>query len=98
MTRSMASTRSIGRGLAQIEPEGATLVAYAARHGQVALDGTGKNSPFVTALIKNLETPGLEISLLFRKVRDDVLAATGRRQEPFIYGSLPSEAFYFRKP
>jgi tetratricopeptide (TPR) repeat protein len=98
MTRSMASTRSIGRGLAQIEPEGATLVAYAAKHGQVAMDGTGGNSPFVTALIKNLETPGLEINLLFRKVRDDVLAATGRRQEPFVYSSLPGEAFYFRKP
>ena len=98
MTRSMASTRSIGRGLAPIEPGGATLVAYAARHGQVAQDGEGKNSPFVTALIKNLEVPGIEIGLLFRKVRDDVLALTGRRQEPFIYGSLPSEAFYFRRP
>ena len=98
MTRSMASTRSIGRGLAHIEPEGATLVAYAAKHGQVAEDGAGKNSPFVTALIKNLETPGLEINLLFRKVRDDVMAVTGRRQEPFVYSSLPGEAFYFRKP
>ena len=97
MTRSMASTRSIGRGLAQIEPEGATLVAYAAKHGQVALDGTGRNSPFVSALVKNLETPGLEINLLFRKVRDDVLAATGRRQEPFVYSSLPGEAFYFKQ-
>jgi tetratricopeptide (TPR) repeat protein len=99
MTRSMASTRSIGRGLAQVEPEGATLVAYAAKHGQVAQDGEGgKNSPFVAALIKNLEVAGVEIGLLFRKVRDDVLAMTGRRQEPFIYGSLPSEAFYFRRP
>src|SRR5262249_46926149 len=66
MTRSMASTRSIGRGLAPIEPEGATLVAYAAKHGQEAHDGEGKNSPFVTALIKNLHVPGLEIGLLFR--------------------------------
>ena len=98
MTRSASSTRSIGRGLANIEPEGATLVAYAAKHGQTALDGTSANSPFVTALIKNLDTSGLEINLLFRKVRDDVLAATGNRQEPFTYGSLPSEPFYFRKP
>jgi hypothetical protein len=36
--------------------------------------------------------------MLFRKVRDDVLAATQRKQEPFIYGSLPSEPFYFRLP
>jgi hypothetical protein len=28
-------------------------------------------------------------------VRDDVLAATDRRQEPFLYGSLPGEDFYF---
>ena len=52
----------------------------------------------MSALIKNLETPGLEINLLFRKVRGDVLAATGRRQEPFVYSSLPGEAFYFRRP
>ena len=33
---------------------------------------------------------------LFRFVRDDVLIATGRQQEPFVYGSLLSEPFYFR--
>jgi uncharacterized caspase-like protein len=98
MTRSLTATRSIGIGLANIEPEGATLVAYAAKHGQTAMDGTDGNSPFVSALIKNLETSSLEINLLFRKVRDDVLAATSKRQEPFTYGSLPSEPFYFRTP
>lgn len=36
MKRSIVS-RSIGRGLAQIEPEGGVLVAYAAKHGQMAL-------------------------------------------------------------
>jgi tetratricopeptide (TPR) repeat protein len=94
MRRSTAS-RSIGRGLARIEPEGGTLVAYAAKHGQIALDGTGQNSPFVSALVKRLATPNLEINKLFRLVRDDVLAATNRRQEPFIYGSLPGEDFFF---
>lgn len=34
--------------------------------------------------------------MLLRKVRDDVLSATGKRQEPFQYSSLPSEAYYFR--
>jgi hypothetical protein len=33
--------------------------------------------------------------MLFRLVRDDVVAATKRRQEPFTYGSLPGEDFYF---
>ena len=92
-----SATRSVGRGLGQVEPEGATLVVYAAKHGQTALDGTGANSPFVSALAKYLETPRLEINLLFRKVRDDVFKGTGKRQEPFTYGSLPAEEFYFRR-
>ncbi len=93
--KSTAASRSIGRGLARVEPEGGTLVAYAAKGGQVALDGAGANSPFVRALVEHLPTPGLEIGKLFRHVRDDVLAATGRRQEPFVYGSLPGEDFFF---
>lgn len=94
MRRTIA-TRSVGRGLAPIEPEGGTLVAYAAKHGQTALDGDGENSPFATALARRLATPGLEINKVFRLVRDDVIAATGKQQEPFVYGSLPGEDFYF---
>ncbi len=94
MKRTVAS-RSIGRGLARVEPDGGTLVAYAAKGGEIALDGSGGNSPFVSALLKHLPTPGLEIGKLFRQVRDDVLAATGRKQEPFVYGSLPGEDFFF---
>jgi uncharacterized caspase-like protein len=90
------STRAIGSGLARVEPEGGTMVAYAAKAGQVANDGDDGNSPFMKALLKRIRQPGLEISMLFRFVRDDVLEATARRQEPFVYGSLPSEPFYFR--
>ncbi len=96
MRRSVA-TRSIGRGLTNVEPEAGTLVVFAAKHGQVALDGDGASSPFVAALIKRMKTPGLEIRRLFDHVRDDVLQMTQRRQQPFSYGSLPgSEDYYFR--
>ena len=97
MRRTIAS-RSIGRGLASIEPDGGTLVAYAAKHGEIALDGESGNSPFVAALVRHLATPGVEISKFFRLVRDDVLAATNRKQEPFVYGSLPGEDFFFKPP
>ena len=90
------ASRSVGRGLARVEPEGGTLVAYAAKDGQIAQDGSGANSPFVAALVKHLPTPGMEINKLFRLVRDDVLDSTEGRQEPFTYGSLPGrEDFYF---
>ncbi|HEX7946579.1 MAG TPA: caspase family protein, partial [Phenylobacterium sp.] len=83
-----SGTRAIGRGLSRVEPEGDTLVAYAAREGSTADDGDGGDSPFTKALTTRMQTPGLEIRLLFGQVRDDVLASTGRRQEPAIYGSL----------
>jgi len=93
----VASSRSIGRGLSRIEPQGGVLVAYAAKAGEVALDGDTGNSPFVTALIDELEQPGLEVSLLFRRVRDSVLDLTNGTQEPYTYGSLPGrEEFYFK--
>ena len=96
MARSVASTRSIGRGLANVEPEGNVLVAYSAKHGTTALDGSGEHSPFTEALLTNIEEPGLEINFLFRKVRDQVRLKTERRQEPFLYGSLSSELLYFK--
>jgi hypothetical protein len=94
MTRTL-STRSVSRGLARIEPTGAELVVFAARDGQVAMDGDGENSPLVTALLQHLEEPGVEINLLFRKVRDSVMAATNNAQQPFTYGSLPGTELYF---
>jgi uncharacterized caspase-like protein len=89
-------TRSLGRGLGRIEPQRGVLVAYAARDGELAEDGFGPHSPFTEALLEHLEEPGLEIGLLFRKVRDAVLRRTGNAQEPFVYGSLPSEGLYFK--
>lgn len=97
MTRTL-STRAATRGLARIEPTGAELVVYAARDGQVALDGDGENSPFVTALLQHLGEPGVEINLMFRKVRDSVMAATNNAQQPYTYGSLPGTELYFVPP
>jgi tetratricopeptide (TPR) repeat protein len=94
--RVSSASRSIARGLARIEPAGATLVVYAAKHGQVAMDGDGTNSPFVSSFLRRMTVPGVEIGKLFRLVRDDVLEATHGKQEPFTYGSLPGrEDFYF---
>jgi tetratricopeptide (TPR) repeat protein len=89
-------TRSIGRGLGEVKVSGATLVVYAAKHGQTALDGEGGNSPFAVAVVQRIATPNVEINKVFRLVRDDVMEATAGRQEPYVYGSLPGrDDFYF---
>jgi len=88
------SSRSIGRGLSAVEPTKNTLVAYAAKEGTTAADGVGRNSPYASALIASLGHPNLEVGLMMRRVRDEVLNATAGAQEPFVYGSLSAEQIF----
>jgi uncharacterized caspase-like protein len=91
MALSMGAPRSVTRGLARIEPQGDILVAFSAKAGTLAKDGDGPMSPYAQALVKHLATPGLDVRLLFGRVRDEVLAATKHEQEPYTYGSLKGE-------
>lgn len=91
-----ADSRSVSRGLASVEPDAGTLVVYAAKNGETALDGDGANSPFAAAFAKDLKMPGLEVRRMFDFVRDDVMDATKRKQKPFSYGSISGrQDFYF---
>jgi uncharacterized caspase-like protein len=91
-----ARVRAVARGFTAVEPSGSVLVLFAARDGTTAADGDDRNSPFTTALLRHLETPGLEINFLFRNIRDDVIKATRGEQEPFVYGSLSREPMYLK--
>lgn len=72
-----------------------TLIVYSAKDGFPALDGkANENSPFARALLDHLATPGLEVGMLFRRVRDSVVDWTEGRQEPQTYGSLSSMPFF----
>lgn len=88
MKRTIAS-RSIGRGLARIEPTTPnTLIAFATKAGDVADDGSGEHSQYESALAKFIAEPGVDVRVALGRVRDEVLKNTGNRQEPFVYGSL----------
>ena len=52
-------------------------------------------SPFALALVEEIQKPNVEVNMVFRRIRDRVLERTERRQEPFMYGSLPGREFYF---
>jgi tetratricopeptide (TPR) repeat protein len=95
MQRTMA-LKLVSKGFSKIEPEAGFMVVYAAKHGETALDGDSDNSPFAKALARDIRAPQVEIRKLFDIVRDDVLNATKRAQQPFTYGSPPGrEDFYF---
>jgi tetratricopeptide (TPR) repeat protein len=94
MARSASSTRSIGRGLPALEPEGDVLVAYATKHGTTALDGEGANSPYAKALVEHIPAPNVDIRVMFGRVRDTVRKTTRNLQEPYTYGSIGGDLHF----
>jgi uncharacterized caspase-like protein len=88
-----SGTRAVVNGLAGVEADD-VLVIYAAGPGQTAADGTGANSPFATSLAKRLPQPDLPVQLLGGAIRDDVLAATGGLQRPFVSASITGTPVY----
>ena len=48
---------SIGRGLAEVQTGVGTFIAYSTQPGNVASDGSGRNSPFAAALKRHLQSP-----------------------------------------
>ena len=65
-----------------------TLVAYSTEPGSVALDGEGGNSPFATALARELLVEGIEVASVFRKVGLAVKDVTRFNQKPWVNLSL----------
>ncbi|MBA4358203.1 MAG: hypothetical protein C0405_10830 [Desulfovibrio sp.] len=82
------SFRNTQEGLAKMDAPKGSLVAYATAPDSVAADGTGKNGIYTGQLLRHLRTPGLGIEELFKRVRIDVLAATGEKQVPWEASSL----------
>jgi uncharacterized caspase-like protein len=98
LARSMG-TRSmeIGKGLAAVESGVGTLISFSTQPGNVALDGTGRNSPFAGALIKQLSTSSEDLGAILIAVRNDVMKQTERRQIPWEHSALTGR-FYFTPP
>jgi len=90
--------RSASRGLARMDATKGTLIAYATSPGDVAVDGSGQNSPYTEALSKALLTPGLTVERVFKEVRNSVVAATNNRQVPWEASSLTGGDYYFTAP
>ena len=99
LSRSLArnmGTRStaVGQGLAQVDAGVGTFVAYSTQPGNVALDGSGRNSPFTAALAKRMLEPGRNLTSVMIDVRKDVIASTSGKQVPWDHSALTGE-FYF---
>jgi uncharacterized caspase-like protein len=87
--------RATESGLAQVRAPEGTLLSYATQPGNVALDGTGNNSPYSAALAQTMLKPGLDIFQTFNQVGLQVKRATGGSQQPWVSSSPIDGSFYF---
>jgi uncharacterized caspase-like protein len=94
ITRSFS--RGGTRGMAPPVEATGTLISFSTKHGNTALDGEGKNSPYTEALLTELKSSeGIEIEQMLRRVQQGVRKSTNGQQEPWRYGSLDGD-FYFK--
>ncbi len=94
-----AASRSSGTGTGLAQPNisrGGPFIAFATSPGSIALDGTGRNSPFTTSLLRNIERPGIELSAMMIDVRSEVYEATFQQQRPWTNSGL-LDRFYFKE-
>jgi uncharacterized caspase-like protein len=79
-------------GLAPLDAPVGTLVAFSTAPNGVALDGPkGEHSIYAKHLLKNIQTPGLPVEQLFKRVRIGVAEETQRVQVPWESSSLTTE-------
>ena len=77
------------RGLAPVNNQPPnTLIVFAADGGEVAKDGL-----FTPALLRYIEEPGIEITDMLRRVRNDVYEASGGKQRTANYDQLLTDVY-----
>lgn len=91
------SFRSGGKGLAKMDAPVGSLLAYATAPGSLAADGTGRNGLYTSKLLEHMTEAGLKLEDLFKKVRRDVMQASGGKQVPWESSSLSGDFFFTRK-
>ncbi|MEM8952027.1 MAG: caspase family protein [Pseudomonadota bacterium] len=84
LSRSLESAQ----GLAPLSVDVGSFTSFATAPNRVAYDGEGENSPYTTALLQHLATPGLEIREAMDLVRRSVISATNGLQVPWDHSAL----------
>lgn len=79
---------NVGDGLARMTARKNNLIAYATGPGEVALDGTGANSPYTAAIARAIRNSDVSLEQMFDQVRSDVINKTSGVQSPWARSSL----------
>ena len=85
------SFRSNSKGLARLDGPKGTVLGFATSPGSVAADGENDNGVYTESLLKHIETPGISIEQLFKKVLQDVDKVTNGQQTPWTESSFTGD-------
>jgi hypothetical protein len=83
------------KGLSQFDAPVGSLLAYATAPGNVAADGTGKNSLYTENLVRELSNRSAKIEDALKRVRLNVRLGSNGEQIPWETTSLESDVFIF---
>ncbi len=85
---------SFGLGAIRDAPVG-SIVLYATAADDTAFDGTGRNGLLTKHLLSHIETRGINVEEMIKRVtaavQDETSRTLGRRQTPFVYSSFTGE-------
>jgi len=91
--RSFRSAAS--NGLATVNAPIGTIIAFATSPGSTAADGDANNGLYTQELVKAMQSGGLKIEDVFKKVRSQVKQSSNGLQIPWENSSLEGD-FYFK--
>lgn len=78
----------VDRGLAPMDSPTGSLIVFATAPGKTAEDGAGRNGTFTRYLLQFIDTPGLTIEQMLKRVRASVMQETEGNQTPWETSSL----------
>lgn len=94
----LAEQGIVAPGLARASGGAGLLFAYSTDPGNVAYDGDAEHSQFTEALLRHIDSPGLDVRLMFGRVRQNVLLDTGGLQIPWVEESVLGEHSFSTAP
>jgi uncharacterized caspase-like protein len=86
--------RDLQQGLAPVEAPAGTIIAYATAPGGVAKDGEGRNGTYTKYLLEHLDEQR-PVEEVFKRVRKDVVKASGGKQIPWEHSSLYKTVYFY---
>ncbi len=87
-------TRSTEKGLTMVSAPRGSYIVYATKPGSVASDGNGRNGLFTSKLLKYMNSSGLNIEQVFKKVAGDVASDSDNDQRPWIASDYTGDFFF----